>query len=157
MNLDKAHIERIAGEAIAGREDLFVLQVQVSPSADIVVTLDGDNGATLGECIEVSRYIESALEETGENFSLRVETPDITKAFSHPRQFRKNIGRILKIKTQSGSYEGKLDKIDRDELYISWKTREDKPIGKGKHTVEKQAVIPIGEIIEAKVKIQYHS
>jgi ribosome maturation factor RimP len=39
------------------------------------------------------------------------------------------------------------------EISLRWKTREPKPIGKGKITVEKNASIAFSSIKEAKVKI----
>jgi ribosome maturation factor RimP len=38
---------------------------------------------------------------------------------------------------------------------LEWKTREPKPIGKGKVTVKKEATISYNDIVEAKVKIKF--
>jgi len=57
------------------------------------------------------------------------------------------------VKTAEGKYEGVLVSVDDKEISLKWKTREPKPIGKGKITVEKQQNIPLSEIKQAKVKI----
>jgi ribosome maturation factor RimP len=155
MKMDEAHIRTLANEAISTGEGLFLLDIKISAGGDIVVTVDGDSGVTLGECVRISRHIESALEAEEIDFSLRVETPDITKPFSHPRQFNKNIGRHIKLKTHNGNYQGELIKVEADKLYLKWKERQPKPIGKGKQTVNMKAIIPMEEVIEAKVKIMY--
>ena len=49
--------------------------------------------------------------------------------------------------------EAYVSSIDENELVIEWKTREPKPIGKGKVTVNKKAVLPFDSIKQAKVKI----
>jgi ribosome maturation factor RimP len=48
-----------------------------------------------------------------------------------------------------------LISINEKEISLRWKTREPKPIGKGKVTVEKNASIAFNSIKEAKVKITY--
>ena len=47
--------------------------------------------------------------------------------------------------------------VEANEKYIQlkWKTREPKPIGKGKVTVTKEATIALEDIKEAKVKIKF--
>jgi len=73
-----------------------------------------------------------------------------------PRQYKKNIGRILKVKTQNNEIlEGKLTKVDDNEIELNWKAREPKPIGKGKVTVQKEAVLEYKNIVEATVVITF--
>ena len=59
----------------------------------------------------------------------------------------------MKITTELEKFEGQLTNVDENELVIEWKTREPKPIGKGKVTVTKKAVLPFDSIKQAKVKI----
>ena len=73
-----------------------------------------------------------------------------------PRQFKKNIGRKLGLVTTSGdAYEADLVTANDDNITITWKAREPKPIGKGKITVTKEVEIGYSEIKEAKVKIKF--
>jgi ribosome maturation factor RimP len=57
------------------------------------------------------------------------------------------------VKTNDNEFEGKLIEVKEDSIVLTWKAREPKPIGKGKHTVEKVEEIPMDIITEAKVKI----
>jgi ribosome maturation factor RimP len=63
------------------------------------------------------------------------------------------MNRILKVKTEDQELEGTLVSTNDKEISLRWKTREPKPIGKGKITVEKNASIAFSSIKEAKVKI----
>ena len=71
------------------------------------------------------------------------------------RQFVKNIGRVLNVKTENNDYEAELVDATEHEIKLKWKQREPKKIGKGKVTVEKQINISYKEIKEAKVKIKF--
>ena len=119
----------------------------------IKVIVDGDSGVPLSECIRISRHVEHNLDRENEDFSLEVTTPNITDPITDPRQYTKNIDRTLKVKTAEESFEGKLIEVSDQGITLFWKTREPKPIGKGKITVEKQQTIPLIDIREAKVKI----
>jgi ribosome maturation factor RimP len=50
-------------------------------------------------------------------------------------------------------FEGTLVDVKENEITLHWKAREPKPIGKGKHTVEKTKTLQYEDIREAKVKI----
>ncbi len=143
----------LVDEALKENESLFLIDLKVGADNSIQVVVDGDNGVPLHECIRISRHVEQNLDREQEDFSLEVTSPSITDPISNRRQYNKNIGRILKLKTERGEFEGRLSEIVDDKLLLSWKAREPKPIGKGKVTVEKEELVSIDEIKEAKVKI----
>ena len=151
MNQEKVH--RLLNEAVAENNSLFVISVDFLPGNKIKVIVDGDQGVPLSECVRISRNIEHNLDREKEDFSLEVSSPDITQPLLVERQYQKNIGRILKVKTTEESFEGTLANVSNQEIELKWKAREPKPIGKGKVTVEKTATVAFTDIIEAKVKI----
>ena len=51
--------------------------------------------------------------------------------------------------------EGTLLAADTNQITLGWKAREPKPVGKGKHTVRKEAVIPFTDIEQAKVVLKF--
>ncbi len=153
--MDRNLVKTLMEEALTLNEELFLIDFSISSGGDIKVVVDGDKGVSLKECIRISRHIEHNLDEECE-FSLQVITPDITKPLEHPRQYLKNVGRVLKVKTKEEEVEGTLIEIVNDTLLLTWKAREPKPIGKGKHTVIKQAEIAIAAITKAVVKIVYN-
>ena len=74
----------------------------------------------------------------------------------HQRQYKKNIGRTLKLKTiENENYEAVLTAADTKEIVLEWKSREPKPIGKGKVTVKKTATIAYQNIEKAQIKLVF--
>ncbi len=60
----------------------------------------------------------------------------------------------LEVKTiEDKKLEGELTEVNKDGIVLRWKAREPKPVGKGKVTVQKEAVVTFEQIKEAKVKI----
>jgi ribosome maturation factor RimP len=45
--------------------------------------------------------------------------------------------------------------VNEEGVVLKWKAREPKPIGKGKVTVTKEAIVAFDDIKEAKVKIKF--
>ena len=79
-----------------------------------------------------------------------------TTPLQQKRQYKKNIGRSLEVKTTAGAkLEGTLAEATDENVTLTWKAREPKPVGKGKVTVQKTEVIPYENIVEAKVMIKF--
>jgi len=115
--------------------------------------IDGDQGVSLSECIRINRSIEGNLDREVDDFALEVTSPDIAEPSKVKRQYIKNLNRIITVKMIDKKVEGTLTEVNKDNIIISWKAREPKPIGKGKVTVEKTETIAYSDIVEAKVKI----
>jgi ribosome maturation factor RimP len=91
------------------------------------------------------------------DFSLEVMSAGVSEPLSAVRQYKKNLGRKLTVKTNSGeTIEGELMDVNKDTILLQWKAREPKPIGKGKVTVQKEAVLTYKEIVEAKVMVTFN-
>lgn len=146
-------VQNLVNEAIAENDKLFLIELNISAGNKILVTVDGDNGVPLSECVRISRYVEHNLDRDSEDFSLEVSTPGATSPLVNNRQYKKNIGRNLEVKTEDAKFEGKLVEVLDTAITLEWKTREPKPIGKGKVTVVKQATVAYNDIKQAKVKI----
>lgn len=153
--MDQKKIKDLVDEALALNETLFLIDLSISLNNKIQITVDGDNGVPLTECIRISRNVENSLDREEEDFSLEVTTPDISHPLKEKRQYIKNINRILKVKTAEEDLEGTLVEADNDKIVLNWKAREPKPVGKGKVTVQKVVTLTYKEIKEAKVKIVF--
>jgi ribosome maturation factor RimP len=151
----KEEVTKLVQEAISENEALFLIDLSISPDNNIKVIVDGDKGVALNECIRISRHIEHNLDREETDFSLEVTSPDVTDPIVNRRQYNKNINRLLKVKTNDESIEGNLIEIDENNITLQWKTREPKPVGKGKQTVVKERKIPMNEIKQAKVKFTF--
>jgi ribosome maturation factor RimP len=151
MNKDK--ITQLVNEALAENATLFLIDLDISDTNKISVVIDGDTGVPLNECIRVSRHIENNLDREIEDYDLEVASFDIGESLVNRRQYKKNIGRIMKIVTADQKYEGLLQTADDENIGLLLTLREPKAVGKGKVTVEKEILLPVKEIKEAKVKI----
>ncbi len=154
MNKDK--ILHITNQAIQKEASLFLVDLTIDQNNKINIIVDGDQGIPLKECIRINRFIENELDREEEDYSLEVSSPDIAKPIKLIRQYNKNIGKIISVKTKTESFEGKLVSVNKDTIELTWKTREPKPVGKGKITVEKKAIIAFNDIIQTKVKILFN-
>ena len=148
-------VTQLLNEALKEHTHLFLIDMEIASDNKIAVIIDGDQGVRVEDCIAISRAIEHNLDREEEDFGLEVTSPDISHPLTEKRQYLKNINRILKVKTEEEDLEGILVSTNEKEIFLTWKTREPKPIGKGKVTVEKNAVIAFDNIKEAKVKITY--
>lgn len=153
--MDQTKVRNLVNEALALNESLYLIDLSISENNKIQVTVDGDNGVPLSECIRINRSVDSNFDREEEDFSLEVSTPDISHPLKVKRQYIKNINRILKVKTSEEELEGTLVEVNEDKIVLNWKAREQKPIGKGKVTVLKTATIDYQDIKEAKVKIVF--
>lgn len=151
--LFKDKVKSLLDEALAERPSLFLIDLSISDANKIVVTLDGDNGVTLQDCIDVSRAIEHNLDREEHDFSLEVASGGASTPLKNVRQFKKNIGRKLKVKTATQEIEAELTGATDEFIVLEWQAREPKKIGKGKETVDKKLEIPYGDIKEAVVVI----
>lgn len=143
-------------EAFEENESLFLISLDISPQNHILVVIDGDTGVSVNDCIEVSRKIENNLDRDEIDFSLEVTSAGVSEPLKLPRQYKKNIGRMLEVQTKSDKFEGELISVDNEGIVLSWKAREPKPVGKGKVTVDKEAKLAFIDIVKAKVVIIFN-
>jgi len=151
----KEQVAELLERALEKRKDLFLLDFTVGSDHGIKIVLDGDQGISLSDCMEISRAIEHNLDRETTDFSLEVTSAGATAPLELPRQFNKNVGRILAVKTAEDEIEGKLTEVSEQGITLVWKTREPKPVGKGKHTVEKKQEIAFSDIERAKVVLKF--
>ena len=147
----------LLNRALGSNKSLFLIDFTITEGNQIRVVIDGDNGVTVKDCIAVSREIEHNLDREETDFSLDVASAGVSEPLVNVRQYIKNVGRKLAIKTQKGeTVEGILAKANSKEIIIQWKVREHKPIGKGKVTVQKEQVLKYKDIVEAKVMVTFN-
>ncbi|MBZ9631042.1 ribosome assembly cofactor RimP [Salegentibacter sp. LM13S] len=148
-------VENLLKEAFQENNSLFLIDLNITNDNKISVVIDGDSGVSVNDCIAVSRKIEHNLDREEEDFSLEVSSAGVSEPLRLERQYRKNLGRKLQVTTNNEKIEATLTEVDQDGIKLNWKAREPKPVGKGKHTVEKEAVLPYSEIADAKVIITF--
>lgn len=151
--------EKVRGLLEQGLEEhpsLFLIDFSIGSDDKISVIIDGDEGVTLQDCIDVSRSIEHNLDREERDFSLEVASAGVSTPLKLPRQYRKNIGRKLEVETHTQEkFTGEI--VDATEEYVElyWKAREPKKIGKGKETVEKRTQLAYADIKKAVVQVVF--
>ena len=147
----------LLNRALDNNKSLFLIDFSILNGNQIRVVIDGDQGVTVKDCIAVSREIEHNLDREETDFSLDVASAGVSEPLVNTRQYIKNVGRKLAVKTKDGkTVEGNLTKADSKEIILQWKAREPKPIGKGKVTVQKELVLEYKDIVEAKVMVTFN-
>jgi ribosome maturation factor RimP len=151
----KEKVNALITEALSERPEVFLIDLTITDAFKVIVTLDGDNGVILQDCIDISRAIENNLDREEQDFSLEVASVGVGSPLKFVRQYKKNIGRTLIVKTETGKIEAELVDANDDFVILSWEAREPKKIGKGKETVQKKLELPYVDIKEAIVTVTF--
>lgn len=151
----KEKVSALINEGLEEKPSVFLIDLTITDAFKIIVTLDGDNGVTLQDCIDISRAIENNLDREEQDFSLEVASGGVSAPLKLVRQYKKNIGRTLQVKTATEIITAALVDANDDFITLTWTAREPKEIGKGKVTVEKKLELPYADIKEAIVTITF--
>ncbi|MFD2161408.1 ribosome assembly cofactor RimP [Paradesertivirga mongoliensis] len=153
MNIEQRVIDLVE-EKIADRPELFLVNVKMHPNGKLIILVDGDNGIAVGDCAAISRHVGYHLEEENvieEAYNLEVSSPGLDTPLTLMRQYQKNIGRNVGVKSlDSKIREGKLVSFNDEGIIIEEKIKE-----KGKKAELRESFIPFNEITETKVLISF--
>ncbi|MND93856.1 hypothetical protein D3C80_860580 [compost metagenome] len=151
----KEKVNTLLTEALLDKPSIFLIDLTITDAFKIIVSLDGDNGVALQDCIDISRAIENNLDREEQDFSLEVASVGVGSPLKMIRQYKKNVGRTLIVKTAAENIEAELVEANDDFVILSWKAREPKKVGKGKETVQKELKLPYEDIKEAIVTVTF--
>ena len=122
----------IAGSKLTDSRQ-FVVDVVVTARKGpkkVLVVVDGDEGVSIDDCANLSRELATTLDETAllgeESYLLEVSTPGLDQPLKLHRQFKKNVGRKLRVKLSEKTEEGTLLNVTEDAITLS------REIGSGK-------------------------
>ena len=145
--MDYAKIES-AVENAATDNDAFLVELELKPNNIIVAYVDSDNGLTIDQIKTINRQIESVLDRDVEDFNLTVSSPDLNRPLKTWRQFKKNVGRYLKVNFNERQEEGMLMKVELNYLVLSVPNKK-------KSAPDTELEIQFADIAEAKVAIRF--
>ena len=146
--LDKKKIENSVEKHLQGT-DKFLVGVEVSATNIVDVYVDGDKGVSIGECAEISRFLESQFNRETEDYELRVSSPGLDRPFKFLRQYKKYINRMIRLELNDGEkLKGKLTSVNEEEIEVGIKAGK-----KARDTVSKK--IPFSDIKSAKPEISF--
>lgn len=159
-NIEKL-VAMLVEEKISDRPELFLVDVKMLPNRKLIILMDGDAGIGIADCAAISRFVGFKLEEDNvieEAYNLEVSSPGIDTPLTLTRQYIKNIGRYLAVKTTDGAErEGKLLRVADGNIVIDEKVKAVRktPGEKAKKAEVVENTIPLAEIVEAKVIISF--
>lgn len=156
--ITKQLIEQLANDRIQERNlDVYIVDIRISSANNIIVELDSmSGGVAINDCVAVSRNIEHNLDRETQDFSLEVASAGLDKPFRVFKQYVKNIGKNVQVKTEDkGKIEGVLKSANENEIIIT--TREKRRIEgrKKKEWFEEDVMIKMNEIKETKLIITF--
>ena len=156
--ISKERITALIDERIQElQKDLYVVEMTVSASNVIRVELDRVEGfVAVEDCMSVSRNIEHNLDREAEDFELHVSSAGLDKPFRHENQYRKNIGKRVKVKLQdSTKQEGEFIAYNTNELKLRDKVKKKIEGKKKKEWVELIYTFEMKDIKETKIVISF--
>ena len=137
--------------------DCFLVDLQLHNNQKLEVFLDSDTGITFKKCQKISRYLEQYLDEEGwlgPKYTLEVSSPGISRPLVKIRQYLKNIGRKVEVKTKEGEKRtGTLISATDESITLEEKVRIKE--GKRKKTKVLETVIPFDNIEKTVVQISF--
>lgn len=138
--------------------DCFLVEICLNGSK-LEVFIDSDEGVRFSQCQKLSRSIEAYLDESeilGQKYTLEVSSPGLGRPLKYVRQYKKNIGRQVKIKLNDGTrVEGELEAVSDDEISVLRSIKSGKTRGK-KGKEEKEAIeLKLADIEETKILITF--
>jgi ribosome maturation factor RimP len=150
----KHQVEQLVDQLLAAEPQYFLVRVHVRPINNISVYVDGDAGVTIEKCVQLNRALYKEIVEQGickdGEFALEVSSPGVDEPLKLFRQYVKNIGRSLEVKTAEGkAIEGKLLQADEKGIEV------EEVKGKGKKQEVIKHYLLFDDIQTAIVKIVF--
>lgn len=167
---DKQKIAELIQPYLNGGE-FYIVDTQVAGRRGgrikVTILLDSDAGITIDECADISRKLGAQMDELnffGEApFTLEVSSPGIDHPLLFPRQYVRNIGRMLAITLADGkTRKGTLQSVSDDQIVLNIE-----PEKKAKSKKKKEAdlitevqpsgptAIPFDQIKKANVELSF--
>ena len=121
--IPESKIKQLVEARIEGTK-LFIVSVIVSTSNKINVLIDGFDGVSVNDCINVSRGVEHNLDREEQDFELEVSSAGLDMPFLVFEQYKKNLGRQVKVYTNDGrKHEGALSYVDDEKIEITFEEK----------------------------------
>lgn len=153
--IEKEIIQNLVEEKLKGT-DYYPVEVSVSLDNRISIEIDNDNGVSIDDCVELSRYIDEHLDREQEDFELEVGSSGVTSPFKILRQYQKNIGNEVEMLLKSGiKLVGILKDADEKGATITVEKKVKAEGAKRKETVLEDLAYSFDEIKYTKYLIRF--
>ena len=156
--IDKKRIAELVQERIDELDNgLFVVEMKVSSNNVIQVELDKLEGnVSVDDCIRVSRNVEHNLDREKEDFELNVSSAGLDKGLRVFPQYKKNVGRKVKVKlTEGGTIEGTMMEATEEGIVVQTSRKERIEGRKKKELIVEDHKLAMKDIRETKIVISF--
>jgi ribosome maturation factor RimP len=149
--ITKEQIQTLA-ESFLEESDKFLVDIKVSKSNSIHISIDGDQGILIEDCIKLSRHIESSLDREAEDFELEVSSAGASQPLKFQRQYPRHKGRsLIVLLADNSKTSGVLTQVTDKGIELQ-------PAAPKKKKQESDPIpvfIPWEQIQEAKIEIAF--
>ena len=154
--IDKAKVIEIAEGFLSDSEELFLVDVTISPSNEISVTIDSDTNVDVDTCVALSRAIEQEFDREQEDFELTVSSAGIGQSLTMPRQIAKLHGKEVEVLLKTGiKLKALLVNNDDSSITIRYSEKVAVEGKKRKQLVETERTIEIDQTKSIKEIISF--
>jgi len=139
--IDKTSLRDFIESRLEGT-DLYLVDLTVSATNEIVVEIDSDSSVDIDRCVKLSREIEQNFDRDDEDYELEVGSAGLTSPFKVPGQYYKNVGNPVEVLTLDGrKIKGTLSEVadNAGSFTVTTKVKVKEP-GKKKPVEAEQAV-----------------
>jgi ribosome maturation factor RimP len=156
--ISKKKVTQLVNERIEELDNgLFIVDLRISSSNQINVELDKYEGnVSVDDCIRVSRNVEHNLDRDEQDFELHVSSAGLDKGLRVFAQYKKNVGRDVKVKRkEGGKIEGTLIDATEEQIVVQTTRKERIEGKKKKQTIVEDHIIPMSNVLETKIVISF--
>lgn len=156
--ISKKKVTRLVNERIEELDNgLFIVNIHINTNNVIYVELDKHEGSvSVDDCIRVSRNVEHNLDREEQDFELSVSSAGLDKGLRVFPQYKKNIGRKVKVKlNEGGSIEGEMIDATPEHVVVQTTRKERIEGKKKKETIIEDHTLKMDEIKETKIVISF--
>jgi ribosome maturation factor RimP len=153
---------------ICEKPGFFLVDIKISPSNNVRVFLDADQGINIDELVQINKSLYKQIAESGifpgNDFSLEVSSPGLDEPLKILRQYLKNIGKNVEVLRKDGiKTEGKLAAVTESSVIIEEEkarltgNNKKNEGGQGKNKKKEYAEhsIPFENIKSTKIQIKF--
>lgn len=153
--ISKEQVESVIAPKLE-EENLFLVEVKVSPQDVITVVVDSDSAVSIESCIKLSKYIEAHIDRSSVDYELDVMSAGVGQPLRLQRQYRKNIGRNVDVVTNAGDkYKALLASADEQGITLTYTERVAEEGKKRKQEVQRVVELAYSDIKTTKVAVSF--
>ena len=134
----------------------FLVELEIAEGNKISIEIDSYEGVTVSDCVEISKVIDGSLDREVEDFEMNVSSAGLDKPLRVIEQYKKNIGREVKVVPVDGLVvKGELAEVADEEIVVEYTVKEKIEGRKKKETIVKQEKIKFNNIKETTIIVSF--